>query len=92
MGRLRKYRERTGKTLVVEMPEDTYEALERACDIMDDGMVDAGVVMHELKIGKKTLANMICCGKITADMYCTAVNGVKKFDLKKILGIRNEQL
>ncbi len=52
-----------------------------------DGLVDAQVVMDELKIGKKTLANLICSGKISRNMYTVAPNGLKKFFIKKILGL-----
>ncbi len=53
----------------------------------EDGWVDAEVVMHELKIGKKRLQNLIATGKISKDMFTICANGLKKFRIKKILGI-----
>lgn len=86
MARQRKYREQTGKMLVIEVPADTWDEIEKAMD-MQDGIVDAKVVMDELGICKKTLANLISCGKIARHMYTVAVNGVKKFHIRKILGL-----
>jgi hypothetical protein len=52
-----------------------------------DGLVDAKVIMDELRVSKKTLSNMVSAGKITPDMYTVAPNGLKKFFIKKVLGI-----
>lgn len=83
---LGKERVLTGNTVVLEMPKETAESIEKAMD-MSDGLVDANVVMDELHIGKKTLSNMISSGKIRRSMYTVCVNGMKKFFIKKILGL-----
>lgn len=82
-----------GKPQVVRIAGDQWKPLADLARLQAneidkaDGLVDAQVVMDELKIGKKTLANMICSGKITRDMYTVAPNGLKKFFIKKILGV-----
>lgn len=91
MGIFRKYKETQGKTLVVEVPVETWEEIEKALD-MKDGLVDAEVVMDELKIGKKTLSNLISSGKIHRGMYTIAVNGLKKFHIWKILGLKRRKV
>jgi hypothetical protein len=88
MSGLRKIKEVSGKMAIVELPEETLEALDRAIDIMDDGWVDESVVLHELGITKKNLLNLMYRGKITKDMYCVAVNGSRKYDFKKIIGLK----
>jgi len=55
-----------------------------------DGLVDAQVIMDELHINRRTLANYISNGRITEDMYVESpVNGVKKFYYNKVMGIEN---
>lgn len=78
---------------VVRIAENQWKAFANLARLQEneidkaDGLVDAQVVMDELKISKKTLANLICSGKITRKMYTVAPNGLKKFFIKKILGV-----
>lgn len=87
MGAIRKLKEVMCRMEVVELPESVITKLQDACDIMDDGWVDESVVLREFGIKKKSLLNLIYSGKITKDMYCTAVNGSRKYDYKKIIGL-----
>lgn len=82
-----KQRESQGKTLLVEVPIEKWERIETALEIHGD-LVEGSVVMRYLKIGKKTLCNLVSCGKIKRHMYKVAVTGVKFFHLQKILGIK----
>lgn len=86
MENFRNIREAEGKFYVLQLPEDTLSKIDNVLDSAD-GIVDAKVVMDELGICKKSLANLIACGKISRDMYTVAVNGVKKFFIRKILGL-----
>jgi hypothetical protein len=89
MGSVRKYREQKGTTQIVELPEVILEKLEHAVD-MQDGLVDECVVCDELHITKKTLKNMVSCGAIPRRMYTVAVNGLKKFFIYPILGLKEK--
>lgn len=86
-GILRNQREQTSKPLLVKLTEEQWEDVEDALDKFD-GYVDAKVIMKELGISKKTLCNLVCSGKISPDMYTEAVNGVRKYDFNKIMGVR----
>lgn len=82
-----------GNPTVVQIDSRQWSALENILRLQEnevdkmDGLVDARVVMDELGIGKKRLCNLISEGKISRDMYTVAANGVKKFFIKKILGL-----
>lgn len=82
-----------GQPMVVKIDDHQWGAVKNLLRLQEneidkqDGLVDASVVMDELKIGKKRLLNLIYSGKITPDMYTVAPNGLKKFYIRKILGI-----
>lgn len=81
-----KRRENSGKTQFVEVPVKVWEKIEEAVESNEE-LVDAVVVQKELHVSKKTLANMISSGKIPRNYYTIAVNGLKKFFNRKILGV-----
>lgn len=85
-GILRNHREQTGKPLLVKISDEQWQCVEDALDKVD-GYVDARVIMKELGISKKTLCNMVSSGRISKDMYKEAVNGVRKYDFNKIMGV-----
>jgi hypothetical protein len=79
-------KETVGNSVLVQLAPEQWDVIEDALD-KEDGLVSQEVICKELGICKKTLANLIACGKITRKMYVTAVNGVKKFWYRKIMGI-----
>lgn len=93
MGILGQIRGQDGQPVVVQIDNSQWESVKNLLRLHEneidkqDGLVDERVVMDELKIGKKRLLNMIYSGKITRDMYTVAPNGLKKFFIKKILGV-----
>jgi hypothetical protein len=93
MGILGNNRDDDGNPQVVRIDEKQWGPLQKILRLQEneidkqDGLVDAKVVVDELGICKKTLANMISSGKITREMYTVAPNGLKKFYIKKILGV-----
>lgn len=98
MDRLEKQRENEGSPVLVRIEEPQWNSMDELIKMREheidkeDGLVDAEVVMRELKIGKKRLANLLSKGRITPDMYTVSpVNGIKKFRLNKILGIEKSE-
>ncbi len=85
-GTVGKMQEYSG-TMFVEVPVERWEKIEE-CVVRDEDLVPETVVMNELGIGKKTLANLMWCGRITRKMYTVAVNGRKFFRNKMILGLK----
>jgi hypothetical protein len=87
-GFIRKHDDKSGKTVLVQLTNDQWEVIEEALD-KDDGLVDADVIMKEMKITKKTLSNLISSGKIKRWMYTILPNGLKKFFYRKVMGLEN---
>lgn len=88
-----KRREVSGNMVLVQMPVEALETLERIEEKVneDEEYVPAEVVMDKLKIGKKRWYNLFAEGKIKSWMYTTAVNGMKFFHLPSILGIKKRR-
>lgn len=86
--------ENQGNPVTVMIHDNQWRGMEELMDLRrneidkEDGLVDAKVIMDELGISKKTLSNLVSSGKISKDMYTVAVNGIKKYDFNKIMGVR----
>lgn len=77
-------RESSGKFYMV--PEKEWEKVEEVV-MESEELVDEHIVEQKLHIGKKRLKNMISSGEIPRRMYTVCVNGLKKFKIRKIMGL-----
>ena len=88
-----KYKEMTGTAIPVTLAPRQWDSVEKLLRMQEneldkaDGLVDQQVICDEMHIGKKTLQNLVASGKISSDMYVVLPNGMKKFKIRKILGL-----
>ena len=67
------------------VPEREWKIVEEAVE-ENQTWVDERTLAERLHVGIRRIKNMVCSGTIKRTMYAVAVNGMKTFNLPKILG------